>query len=388
MMQTNLSSVNKSEQGINLLDLFLYLSSKWKWFLLSVLVCGGIAWYQYASAPQVYFGSTTVIIKDPSNKTSTAGLDRYDNYINKVNVANEILQFRSKKLIREVVQRIHADVSYMRRDGLRDNELYTQSPVIVSFPDALPEQYVAFTLTVQDNSRVLLSDFSGPEKTVSRLVQLNDTLSLSSGRIVITATNFFNRSWVGEPIRVQKMPLDAVAARYQANLGIRQEEDESSILTLSVKDSSPRRAVDMLNTLVNVYNEEAIKDKNQVAINTADFINDRLIIISQELGDVESDLESFKRSNQVVDIASSASMYMAETQKYSADALELETQLRLAQYIKDYLTDPRKETDLIPANTGISDMNIESQIAAYNIAKLKRDRLISDSSEKIRWWKN
>lgn len=158
-MQTNHSSVNKSEQAINLLDLFFYLSSKWKWFLLSVLVCGGIAWYQYASAPQVYFGSTTVIIKDPSNKTSTAGLDRYDNYINKVNVANEILQFRSKKLIREVVQRIHADVSYLRRDGLRDNELYTQSPVIVSFPDALPEQYIAFTLTVQNNSRVLLSDF-------------------------------------------------------------------------------------------------------------------------------------------------------------------------------------------------------------------------------------
>ena len=75
-MQTNHSSVNKSEQGINLLDLFFYLSSKWKWFLLSVLVCGGIAWYQYASAPQVYFGSTTVIIKDPSNKTSTAGSTR------------------------------------------------------------------------------------------------------------------------------------------------------------------------------------------------------------------------------------------------------------------------------------------------------------------------
>ena len=72
---------------------------------------------------------------------------------------------------------------------------------------------------------------------------------------------------------------------------------------------------------------------------------------------------------------------MNESQKYNADALELETQLRLAHFIKDYLTNPTKETDLIPANTGIGDMNIENQISLYNNTKLKRDRLIDDSSE-------
>ena len=123
----NDNSMNKNEQGVNLVDLLVYLASKWKWFLLSVLICVGFAWYKYASAPLVYFGKATVIIKDPSNKTSSAGLDRYDNFINKVNVANEILQFRSKKLMREVVQRLHADVSYQIKDGLRYNELYTLS---------------------------------------------------------------------------------------------------------------------------------------------------------------------------------------------------------------------------------------------------------------------
>ena len=87
--------MNKNEQGINVVDLFVYMLSKWKWFLLSIVICGGAAWFLYARAPFVYFRSATVIIKDPSNKTSTAGLDRYDNYINRVNVANEILQFRS-----------------------------------------------------------------------------------------------------------------------------------------------------------------------------------------------------------------------------------------------------------------------------------------------------
>lgn len=379
-MQTNNSS-NKNDQGLNIVDLFMYLASQWKWFLLSILICGGIAWYNYARAPLVYFRSATVIIKDPSNKASTSGLDRFDNFINKVNVANEILQFRSKKLMREVVQRVHADVSYQIKDGLRSNELYNESPVLVSLPDALPEQSFSFTMTLKDAKTVTLSDFSGIEAKPSYEVALNDTVAIIEGmNVVVTATNYLRDSWLNTPIRVQKLPVESMVNYYKNALGIQQEEEEASILTLALKDSSPARAEDVLNTLITVYNEEAIKEKNQVAVNTANFINERLIIIERELGNVESHLESFKQRNQIVDIASSAGMYMTESQKYNADAMELETQLRLANFIKDYLTDPSKETDLIPSNTGISDMNIENQISLYNAAKLKRDHLIDDSS--------
>lgn len=374
-------SPGKDDQSINLLDLLLYLASKWKWFLLSVLLFGGIAYVKYASAPLVYFRSTTVIIKDPSNKTSTAGLDRYDNFINKVNVANEILQFRSKRLMREVVQRVHADVSYRLKEGLRSNELYTQSPVTVTFPDALPGSRIAFTLTPVDKHKVQISGWAGQEEQKFDL-RLGDTLTVGDVQLLVTPTHYYDESWRGREVQVCKLPLESVTAYYLGGLGIRQEESESSILKLSLRDSSPVRAEDVLNMLVTVYNEEAIKDKNQVAVNTADFINERLIIIGQELGDVETDLESFKRENQVVDISSSASMYMSESQRYSNDALALETQLRLANYIKEYLTDPSKEVDLIPANTGISDMNIESQINQYNTLKLRRDKLIGDSSER------
>ena len=379
-MQTNNSS-NKNDQGLNIVDLFLYLASQWKWFLLSILICGGIAWYNYARAPLVYFRSATVIIKDPSNKASTSGLDRFDNFINKVNVANEILQFRSKKLMREVVQRVHADVSYQIKDGLRSNELYNESPVLVRLPDALAEQNFSFTMTLKDAKTVTLSDFSGIEAKPSYEVALNDTVAIAEGmNVVVTATNYLNDSWMKMPIRVRKLPVESMVNYYKNALGIQQEEEESSILTLALKDSSPARAEDVLNTLITVYNEEAIKEKNQLAVNTANFINERLIIIERELGNVESNLESFKQRNQIVDIASSAGMYMNESQKYNADAMELETQLRLANFIKDYLTDPGKETDLIPSNTGISDMNIENQISLYNAAKLRRDHLIDDSS--------
>lgn len=375
----------KGEQGVNLADVFLYLASKWKWFLLSVAVLGGLSWYHWAKSPLVYYRSATVIIKDPSSKTSTAGLDRFDNFINKVNVANEILQFRSKRLMREVVTRLHADVSYTVQDGLRRTELYTSSPVAVRFPDASPEQPLGLTVTAKDKGHVQLNGFQGFGPSAegrSLTVRLGDTVSVSPGlHVVVTATNDYGTGWQGRPVEVRKSPLDAVADRYRNSIGIQQEEEESSILTLSVKDNSAARAEDVLNMLITVYNEEAIKDKNQVAVNTADFINERLIIISRELGGVETELEDFKRTNLVVDLGATTGYTMGDAQKYGTEALELETQLRLAGYIKEYLTDPSKETGLIPSNTGISDMNIENQISLYNTAKLKRDRLLGESSE-------
>ena len=294
-------------------------------------------------------------------------------------MANEFLQFRSKRLMREVVQRLHADVSYLLKDGLRYKELYKKTPVIVTFPDAEAENSLSITVTLKDSksAKVSWNDSSEP----SFEARLNDTVATRQGRIQITPTDYCNERWFGVPIVVKKVPMSAMSIYYRNNLGIKQEEAESSILTLSLKDSSPERAEDVLNTLITVYNEDAINDKNQVAVNTADFINERLIIIEKELGGVESDLESFKRSNQLVDIGSVAGRYMGESQKYNADAIELETQLRLVRYIKDYLTDPGKETDLIPANTGIKDVDLESQINQYNAMRLRRNKLISDSSD-------
>ena len=152
---------NNNTQELNVMDILLYLLSKWKWFLLSTLVCVGLAWFQYARTPQTFFRSSTVIIKDPSNKTVSAGLDRYDNYINKVNVSNEILQFKSRKLLTEVVTRTRADVSYKVKAGFRMKELYTGSPVTVSFLDATPDSYVAISLTPKDDSLVVIQNVSG-----------------------------------------------------------------------------------------------------------------------------------------------------------------------------------------------------------------------------------
>ncbi|MBQ1221402.1 MAG: chromosome partitioning protein ParA, partial [Alistipes sp.] len=379
-MQSN-NKTNKQDE-LNVTDLFVYLLSKWPWFLLSIALCVGLAWYKYADSPFVYFRTATVFIKDPAQKTSSAGgLERYDQFINKVNVASEIYRFRTKNLMREVVKRVHSDVSYTIADGLRDKELYTSAPISVTFPEEMQNHRVAFTVRLKDKATVELSDFEGLEEQKSIRAKLGDTIPIYAGNVVVTPTNFMNSRWADTPIRVTKNTMGATVAYYLANLGIRQESEEASILALSIKDLSPTRAEDMLHSLIAVYNEWSIEEKNQVAINTADFINNRLIIIERELGTVESDLLSYKSSNDLISIESATGEYMTEKSKQSSALIELEAQLQLATYIRENITDPSKETELIPANTGISAAGIEQQIAQYNTMKLRRDRLVEDGSD-------
>lgn len=383
-MASNYSQLNpkgkKEESSINLVDLFFYLLSRWPWFLLSVILFGGCAWLKYASTPMVYRSSTTVVIKDPSNTQSTVRMDRYSNLINNTNVSNEILQFQSKKLMKEVVTHLSTDVSYKVKDFLRVEELYTQSPIKVVFPDISPVQNVAVVITPKNKKQVLLT--IGETVKSEMTVALGDTVQTVVGKMVIMPTLYYNAEWMGRSVHVNKQNINSVIRMFLARLSIRQEEDDASILSISLQDNSLERSKDMLNMLVNVYNEEAINDKNQVAVNTANFIKDRLNIIEQELGGVESELESFKRENQLIDIGTSASMYTSETQKYNSAAMELETQTRLAKYIRNYLVDSAREVDLIPSNIGLSDMNIEGQISQYNSMKLRRDKLLDDSSDK------
>lgn len=380
-MNNNQSKTNP-EQGVNIADLFYYLLSKWKWFVLSVIVFGTIGWYRYATAPEIYFSTATVVIKDPSNKTVSAGLDRFDSYINKVNVANEILQFRSIGMIEDVVQRQHLDIDYTMKDGLRTTNLYTNSPVQLTLKDVLPERYFSFKMVALDSAHVVISDIKGIHGVESQYkVPLGKEFRLGDEVITFTPTNHYGPKWRDKEIEITKLPESSVVDYFLANLAIRQEEDESSILNISIRDTSPLRAADFINTLVAVYNEEAIRDKNQVAINTADFINDRLIIIENELGHVESDLERYKQANQIVDISTTASRYEGEAVKYAQEAVDRETQLKWAGFIRDYLNDPTKSRELLPTNTGLEGTNIDSYITKYNSLKLKRDRIADDSGD-------
>lgn len=375
------------ENELNLEDILHTVLANWYWFVLSVVICAGAAFLYLKWAPKVYTRTASVLIKDDAKGgalSESAAFEDLGIFGTKRNVDNEVLVFKSRRLMTEVARNLHLDVSYTVKEGLRTVELYTQSPVLLSFPDA--EEAQAFSLRAKPISaeEVVLSDFMIEDESAGKpmTVALNDTVTTPVGRVVVVPSLYYGDKYFNTTVQVTKSPLQNVALGFQANLQATLASKTATIINLTLQDVSIPRAEDVINTLISVYNTDAINDKNQIVMNTSNFINDRLIVIEKELGSVDSDIESYKREHQLTDISSETGMFLQTSSRNQQEGLSLENQLSLAKYIKNYLTDPGKSSELIPANTGISDVNIESQIGEYNEMLLKRDKLISNSSNK------
>ena len=379
-------------EELNLGDLLCIVAKHWLWYLLSIVVCVGLAFLYLQWAPKVYTRSASVLIKDDKKGSSTlseaAAFEDLGISVGSRNVDNEVLVFKANRLMEKVVQRLNLDINYSVKQGLRTVDLYTQSPVNLSFPEAEEAEAFALTVTPLSAKEVMLSDFrirsdAGKMVDISKTIKvaLGDSVQTPVGAVIVEANLDYSESYFGKEIRVTKSPLEQVTNAYQNALNASLASKTATIINLSLQDRSIPRADDVLNTLIAVYKEDVINDKNQVAVNTSNFIADRLVIIEQELGSVDANIESFKRENQLTDISSETGMYLQNTSQYRQETLSLESQLQLAKYIKEYLTDPAKNSDLIPANTGV-DANVESEIAEYNTMLLKRDKLISNSSNK------
>lgn len=390
MIQQNpTNKKNTNSEALTISDLVKIALANWKWFVLSVLLCLGGAFYYLKKSPNIYSRSASVLIKDETKGTQLPNAAAAFSEVNMLNLSstvdNEVLIFKSKRLMIEVARKLKLDITYSRRGKFRDWDLYSTTPVILTFPEALETSAFSLKVTPLDAKQVLLSDFPEQEGTSSvkeLKVNLNDTVNTPVGKLVVTPSLYYSPDFYNVPITVRKANLEAVGLAYNTALQSSVASQTSSIINLSISDVSARRAEDILNTLIDVYNQDVIDDKNKIAVNTANFINERLIVIEQELGGVESQIADYKSEHNLADISTQTGAFMQTSSRYQQEGVNLENQRTLAVYIRDYLADPAKAGELIPANTGIADVNIEGQIAEYNELMLQRDKLIGNSSEK------
>jgi capsular exopolysaccharide synthesis family protein len=379
--------IEEENEGLSLYDIFQIVRINWYWFVISVLVCCLAAFIYLQRAPKIYTRTATVLIKDDSKggtASESAAFAELDMFNIKRNVDNEILVFQSKQLMHTVAKRLHLDISYKVRSGLRKVELYTHSPVSIQFLEVEDAQTLSLEVVPLSENEVRLSDCTdsnGTSLSFDEVVLLKDTVETPFGKLVITPTLYY-ANYYQTTVFVAKSNLESISVGYANALNVALANKMATIINLTLQNESIPRAEDVLNTLIMVYNEEAINDKNKIMVNTSEFINDRLIIIEQDLGSVDTDIETYKRSQQLTDIQSETGMYLSETSYYGKEELDLRNQKTLVNYVRTYLSDPSRSADLIPANTGISDGNIEGLINEYNTILLKRDRLIANSSEK------
>ena len=385
--QNNISRPKQADDFIRIQDLFYLCVNKWYWFVISLTVTIGVAIIYLLTTPPVYTRSASLLIKEDSKGNSlgdAAGLmGDFDLFQTNTNVNNEIQSLQSPAVMLDVVKRLHLDINYHTDGGFYKKVLYGQDcPYTVDFTDLQDNESISFTINPGQDGQILLTDFSrnGEELEGEVTAVLNGTVDAPVGKLVVMAMN--DSATYDAPIYVSRRGYQDATRDYASNLSVTLSDEKSTVINLSFKDVCIQRAEDVLNTVIAVYNENWIKDKNQIAVSTSAFISDRLGVIEQELGNVDENISSYKSEHLLPDVQAAASMYMEQSSETNAQILALNTQLSMARYIRNYLTNATSKNQLLPANSGIESPGIEQQIANYNTTQLRRNDLVANSSEK------
>lgn len=375
-----------NDDFLRIQDLFILCLAKWYWFVISLAILLGAATIYLLKTPPVYTRSASLLIKEDGKSGSgneAAGvLGDIDIFRTSTNINNEMLSMQSPAVMYEVVRRLHLDVNYTTDGRFYDPVIYgSDNPYEVSFFDLGDAESASFTLRPDKDGQVKLTDFTrnGEEADGDAVTALNDTVQTPVGRLLVNARP--GSTAAQQMVFVSRISMQDATADYSSRLSVALNDEKSTVVNLTLQDVCTQRAEDVLNTLISVYNENWVKDKNQIAVSTSMFINERLGVIERELGNVDEDISSYKSENLLPDVQAAASMYMAESSETNAKIQTLNTQLSMTRYVRSYLTGASSRNQLLPANSGIENSGIEKQIAEYNTLQLRRNDLVANSSE-------
>lgn len=383
------TSAQNPQDFIRIQDLFYLCVGKWRWFVVSLAACLGIAVWYLLTTPPVYTRSASILIKDDSKgKSTSTDMETFADFglfTSNTNVNNEMGTLQSPDLMREVVSRLHLDMDYKVPGRFHRQTVYGETlPINVTIDGLSENESATFSLQLSKDGKVTLSDIERNGESIrdkDLKGRLNDTIHSNIGKISVSQSTFYKEG-TEALIYVSRMPLGDATATYTSNLSVSQNDEKSNIISLSFKDVSTRRAEDVLNTLIAVYNENWVRDKNQIAVSTSQFIDGRLGVIEGELGNVDDDISSYKSKHLLPDVQAAANMYMTQASEANAAIKELNNQAYMARYIRNYLAKESNRFQLLPTNSGIDNPSIASQISEYNSKLLDRNSLVSHSSEK------
>ena len=376
----------KNQQPIDIKAILYLFLSHWYWFLISVVLALGLSTYYLHKTIPVYTRSAKLLVKPDEKGRSIMDVSEFNDmgiFANGLKINNEMLTINSIDVIKEVVQRLHLDMDYTVDGRFHQILLYDQSlPANVDLLGGLENTAASFDLELNGKEARLSNFFIyGEEKEGLVVAPLGDTVTTPIGPMCVRTTDYFQEGMKYDLIHVQHSGIENTARRYAGKLTVGLSTQYSDVMTLTINDISQRRGDDFLNMLIVVYNNNWLKDKNQIMLSTSIFINDRLELIEKELGNVDSDISTYKSENLLPDVNAVSSLYLSENSITSNRILEINNQISITRYIRNVLMSSTAADQLLPVNSGLSSSNIENQIGTYNTMMLRRNSLVANSSE-------
>ncbi|RHK13089.1 tyrosine protein kinase [Bacteroides caccae] len=384
----------QSEEQVNIQELLFRYLIHWPWFVISIIICIACAWGYLRLTTPIYNISATVLIKDEkkgggasmSSDLEKMGLEGFVS--SSSNVDNEIEVLRSKSLAREVVNNLGLFVTYMDEDEFPSKELYHTSPVLVSLThqeaDKLPGR-MEINMILQPTGALGVQITVGEKEYRKQFDKLPAVFPTDEGTVAFFANNDTLSAVCPENITKERhitafinRPF-SVLKEYVNSLSIAPTSKTTSVVVISLENTNTRRGRDYINKLLEMYNINANNDKNEVAQKTAEFIDERIGIISKELGSTEQDLENFKRSAGITDLSSEAQIALTGNAEYEKKRVENQTQINLVKDLQRYMKG--NEYEVLPSNIGLQDAASAGAIDRYNQMLVERKRLLRTSTE-------
>lgn len=353
----------------------------WKWFVLSLIVILTVTSIYLRYSTPVYSISSDIKLKE-NNQSGSSGAVAIEDLamLGSIdNIADEAEVIRSRTIVRSAINRLGLHTSYIVEGRIKSTDLYNKSPIIVAMEqnqlDELSEN-IDFNMRYDESDVLHISGSIGGNKVDTTFTSLPALLPTVHGNI-----SFVKRDGIESRNRVLNVTIrtaDGVIKSFRKNLTITTKSGRatrSSLLTMTFNTPYPEKGIDFLTTLVDVYNNEMIEDKNMEARNTQEFINERLNIIDKELSSADVSVEEYKRTQGLTDMQVDLQRNIQMGSQYERDLVNVETQLNVVNSLSSYVNDTENVNRPIPSNIGIDDPTLVATSNEYNKLLLERERM-------------
>ena len=369
----------------------------WYWFVLSLIIFGGIGAIYLRYTTPLYQSTAKLLIKDEDNNSrrgsSLQNMSNLGIISNSTGVDNEMEILSSHSIAEDAIRDLKLYVNYTTEGKVKDVIAYRDQPLTVDIDAAHLDRLnrpINLNITKKGSSYVVTGTYSvptgeeyseGPFSLNVKFTTLPATIPTRAGTITISSNNGKTLR-DAQVLKVNILSPKMASDKYVNELKVTQNAKTNSIVQLQLTDEVPQRSLDYLKQLAIVYNRQANEDKNVVAHQTEKFINSRLEKINAELGKTEGELQNYKQRNGMVELKMNASNSVTNQNTSEQKLAEMETQIELFNTIaREVESSSRNLSQVIPSNVGLDDESSTALINKYNELVLERNRLLRSASE-------
>lgn len=367
-------------QDTVVIDIRLWINrilKNWYWFLIGCVVFGLLGVYQYFSTTPEYAVNARLMIRTTDAESPLAQVDMMQmmGMGGMKKTEDEIAILTSRDIMTQVVYDLDLQSRYYRKKDLRWIGQYPSRDMTVEYPEMFldtTKRTVKISIRVRKNDNVVKVRYGKWKYSRHIVTDLTQPFYTCAGEMWFT---MHKRLKKGNKYRITSYPLLPAVEMYTQMITATVYQKESNVIDISAVTNMPTLAIDFINREIELYNTDAVVDKNIMASNTAAFIDERLRLIERDLNVAEAELEEYKEKYGIVDLQREAGLYLQESVEYKKRVAEIETQLNLVNFVAEFVRDDSRADQLIPANLGIADASLVSLIGDCNYLLMKKMRL-------------